>query len=139
MLTQFMGKSWIYIPQAVTAGFMGLFSLILGLLFLFGFMTNADGTPAPDAGLALSITSVFLLPVFALAMYNLRARRQTTTIRNLVSFLLTQTFICNCFSNPIACESNHQSPDRHSRAQEATTGSALKTCTRSSGHSGQSP
>jgi hypothetical protein len=73
--TGFRGKTWIYVAQAAVFGPLGVFSLVMGPLFLFGGMKKADGTPATDAGIALSILSVPLMLLFALAMFNIRARR----------------------------------------------------------------
>lgn len=74
--TQFRGKTWIFIVQALVFGGLGGFSLLLGPLFLFGVMKDAAGKPAVDAGIALSIMSVPLLLIFTLAVFNLVARRR---------------------------------------------------------------
>lgn len=73
---QFTGKTWIFVVQAVVFGVLGIFSLILGPLFLFEIMKDARGQPAVDAGVALTVTSVPLLCVFALAVFNTVARRR---------------------------------------------------------------
>ncbi|MGL4550817.1 MAG: hypothetical protein ACRC33_06490 [Gemmataceae bacterium] len=72
----FMGKTWIFVAQAVLFGCLALFSLVSGSLFLSGIAHKANGAPATDAGIALSIMSVPFLLLFALAVYNLRARRR---------------------------------------------------------------
>lgn len=74
--TQFTGKTWIFIAQALVVGGLGIFSLILGPLFLFGVMKDARGQPAPDAGVALTIMSVPFLLSFALAVFNVVTRRR---------------------------------------------------------------
>lgn len=74
--TQFSGKTWIFIVQALVFGGLGVFSLVMGPLFLFGIMTRADGRPGTDAGIALTILSIPFLLVFALALFNVVARRR---------------------------------------------------------------
>ncbi len=70
------GKTWIFYAQAYIFGGFGFFGLVLGPLFLFGVMKDAQGRPATDAGVGLTITSVLLLLVFALAVFNIVARRR---------------------------------------------------------------
>ncbi len=74
--TEFTGKTWIFVVQACVFGGLASFSLILRPLFLFEVMKDARGQPAPDAGVALTITSVPLALVFALAVFNIVARRR---------------------------------------------------------------
>jgi hypothetical protein len=74
--TQFEAKIWIYLVQALVFGGLAAFSLGFGPLFLFGIMKKADGTPATEAGVALCVMSVPLLLIFALAVFNVRARRR---------------------------------------------------------------
>jgi hypothetical protein len=74
--TQFYGKTWIYLTQAIIFGLFVIFGLIMGPLFLAGTMERADGKPGTEAGIAMTaVTLVFMLPVFVLAVFNLRARR----------------------------------------------------------------
>src|SRR5690242_19356932 len=74
--TEFVAKTWIFKAQALIFGGLGAFSLILGPLFLFQIMLNAHGKPATDAGIALTISSIPFLCLFALAIFNILARRQ---------------------------------------------------------------
>lgn len=74
--TRFTGKTSIFAVQAAVFGSFGVFSLVLGPLFLFEIMKDARGEPAVDAGIALSIMSVPMLVLCALAAFNLRARRR---------------------------------------------------------------
>lgn len=76
MPTRFMAKTWIFLAQAILFGGLGLFCLIFGPLFLFGLMSKANGEPAGDAGITLGAMSLPMLLIFALAVYNIRARRQ---------------------------------------------------------------
>jgi hypothetical protein len=74
--TQFYGKTWIYWAQSIIFGGLTLFGLIMGPLFLTGAMKRADGKPAEDAGIGLTaVTLGFMLPVFVVAVFNLRVRR----------------------------------------------------------------
>jgi hypothetical protein len=74
--TQCYGKTWIYRSQSIIFGGFTLFGLIMGPLFLTGAMKSADGTPAKDAGIGLTaVTLGFMLPAFAMAVFNLRVRR----------------------------------------------------------------
>ena len=74
--TEFSGKTWIFVAQVVVFGSLGGFSLIMGPLFLTGVIKPANGRPGNDAGIALTIMSIPLLLVFALAVFNLVARRR---------------------------------------------------------------
>ncbi len=74
--TQFAGKIWIFVVQALVCGGLAVFSLLLGPLFLFEIMKDARGQPATDAGVALTVMSIPFLLVFALAVFNLVARRR---------------------------------------------------------------
>ncbi|MFO1002829.1 MAG: hypothetical protein U0936_21065 [Planctomycetaceae bacterium] len=74
--TQFSGKTWIFLVQALVFGGFALVSLTLGPLFLFEIMKDARGQPARDAGVALTVMSIPLLLVFALAVFNIVARRR---------------------------------------------------------------
>src|SRR5947199_5229803 len=76
MPTEFMARTWLFIVQALIFGGLASFSLVFGPLFLFGFMKKANGVSATDAGIALTALSVPFLLVFALAVYNLSARRR---------------------------------------------------------------
>src|SRR3954465_2957401 len=76
MPTRFTGKTWIFYAQALIWGGIGTFGLIFGPLFLFGFMNKANGAPATDAGIGLTVVSVPLLMLSDLAVYNIRARRR---------------------------------------------------------------
>ena len=76
MPTEFRAKTWIYRPLAAIFGGLAVFSLIFGPLFLFGLMKDAKGAPAKDAGIALCSMSVPFLFIFALAVFNLRARKR---------------------------------------------------------------
>ena len=74
--TQFFGKTWIYSARAMIFGGFTLFGLIMGPLFFTGAMKRVDGTPAKDAGIAITVVTLgFMLPAFALAVFNLRVRR----------------------------------------------------------------
>jgi hypothetical protein len=70
-----MGKTWIFVAQAIIFGGLGLFSLPMGMLFLFGNLKRVNGAPATDAGIALTLISFPLLLLFALAVFNVWARR----------------------------------------------------------------
>ncbi len=74
--TEFAAKTWIFKVQALIFGGLGLFSVILGPLFLLGVMLDAHGKPRPDAGIALTISGIVFLCPFALAIFNICARRQ---------------------------------------------------------------
>ncbi len=76
MPTQFMAKRWVFVVQAIFFGAFAAFGLILGPLFLFGFMKDVKGNPATDAGIALTSMSLPFVLIFALAIYNLKARRR---------------------------------------------------------------
>lgn len=76
MPTEFMGKTWIFVAQSLIFGGLASVSLIVGPLSLFGFMKKANGMPATDGGIALTVLGVPFLLVFALAVYNLSARRR---------------------------------------------------------------
>ena len=74
--TQFSGKTWIFIVQALVFGGLGAFGLVLGPLFLLGVLKPADGRPGTAAGIALTVMSVPFLLMFALAAFNVLARRR---------------------------------------------------------------
>jgi hypothetical protein len=74
--TRFTGKTWIFVAQAFVFGGFALFTLMLGPLFLFEIMKDARGQPARDAGVVLTIMSIPMLLVFALAVFNIVARRR---------------------------------------------------------------
>jgi hypothetical protein len=74
--TSFTGKTWIHIAVAIVFGSLAIFGLTFGPLFLFEIMKNARGQPAADAGVALTIMSIPLSLVFALAVFNILARRR---------------------------------------------------------------
>jgi hypothetical protein len=75
--THFYGKTWIYRAQAIVFGSFTIFGLCTGPLFLTGTWERADGKPGTGAGIGLTaVTLVFMLPVFVLAVFNLRVRRQ---------------------------------------------------------------
>jgi hypothetical protein len=74
--TEFAGKTWIYTAGVIIFGGLGILGLIGGPLFLFQIEMDARGRPAPGAGLALIIGSVVFLAGGALALFNLRSRRQ---------------------------------------------------------------
>lgn len=74
--TQFAGKTWIFIAQALVFGALSLFGFLLGPLFLLQIVKDARGRPATDAGVALLLVSVPMLLVFLLAVFNIVARRQ---------------------------------------------------------------
>jgi hypothetical protein len=74
--TQFMGKTWMFAAGGIIFGALGLFSLPMGLLSLFGELRRVNGAPATDAGIALTLASVPLLLFFALAVFNFWARRR---------------------------------------------------------------
>ena len=76
MPTQFKAKTWIFVTQVLLFGGLAVFCMVLGPLFLFGLMNDAKGAPATDAGITLSVMIVPFLLIFALAMFNLRARRR---------------------------------------------------------------
>jgi hypothetical protein len=73
---EFAAKTWIFKVQALFFGGLGIFSLVLGPLFLFQVMLDAHGKPATDAGVALTIASIPFLCLFALATSNILLRRQ---------------------------------------------------------------
>jgi len=74
--TQFRGKTWIVLVNAIVFGGLAGFSSVLGPFFLFGVIKPADGRPGTGAGIALSIISVPLLLVFILAVFHVLARRR---------------------------------------------------------------
>ena len=74
--TQFTGKTWIFVVQALVFGGFAGFSLLLGPLFLLGILERADGKPGTEAGVALTIMGVPFLLIAALAIFNIIARRR---------------------------------------------------------------
>jgi hypothetical protein len=75
MPTQFMGKTWIFVAQAIFIGGLGVFGLMMGPLLLLEIIRPANGKPGTDAGIALSAISIPLLLVALMAVHNLRVRR----------------------------------------------------------------
>ncbi len=71
-----MGKTWIFRAQTILFGGLGWYSLILGPMFLFGLAEEQNGQPATEGGRALTIISMPFMLIYALAFYNLRARRR---------------------------------------------------------------
>ena len=71
-----MAKTRIFGVQAVLFGCLGAFSLLSGPTYLLGLMKKANGGPATDAGIGLTLMSLPFLLVFALALYNLRSLRR---------------------------------------------------------------
>jgi hypothetical protein len=76
--TEFAAKTWIYKALALIFGGLGIFGLIMGPLFLFQIMLNARGKPATDAGVALTISSIPFLALFAYSTFSILARRRPT-------------------------------------------------------------
>jgi len=74
--TESKGKTWIFFVQAIVFGVLATFALILGPLSLFEIIKDVRGQPATDAGVALTIMRVPFLLVFALAVFNIAARRR---------------------------------------------------------------
>jgi len=74
--TQFRGKTWIVVVNAIVFGGLAGFCAVLGPLFLVGVLKPADGRPGTGAGIALSIISVPLVLVFVLAVFHVLARRR---------------------------------------------------------------
>jgi hypothetical protein len=74
--TQFNGKTWIYLVLVLVFGGLACFCLLLGPLFLFGVLKRANGSPATDAGVALTIFAVPFSLLAALALFNILARRR---------------------------------------------------------------
>lgn len=74
--TQFRGKTWIFFAQAIIFGQFAVFALVLGPLFLTGAMKRADGRPATDAGIPLTVMGTIFAAVTALAVFNIVARRR---------------------------------------------------------------
>lgn len=72
----FYGKTWIYYAQALVATGLDIMCLSMGPMFLLGIMKNAQNKPVPEAGIALTIFGVILLPVALLAWFNILARRK---------------------------------------------------------------
>lgn len=73
---EFRGKRWIYVASALVFGGLAAFSMVMGPLFLTGAMKAADGRPATDAGIALSIFGLAFSVVAALSLFQVLARRQ---------------------------------------------------------------
>jgi hypothetical protein len=73
--TQFKAKRWIFYVETFFTGSFGIFSLIMGPLFLFG-MKDAKGETAKDAGFYLTIMSVPFLMIFSIKLYRLMATRE---------------------------------------------------------------
>jgi hypothetical protein len=78
MPTEFKAKTWIYIPSAILFIFLTAFCAILGPLFLFEVLKDANRAPARDAGIALCIFSIVFLLISILAVYQLKVLRHPT-------------------------------------------------------------
>jgi hypothetical protein len=76
MPTEFRAKTWIHWAQALIFGFLAVFCLILGPLFLLEVLKDAKGASARDAGIALCAMSLPFSLIFASAVFNLKARRR---------------------------------------------------------------
>ncbi len=72
--TEFRGKTWIFVVQALVFGGFAVFGLVFGPLFWLGIRERADGRPATDAGIFLTSWGVLCFPIFALAVFNIVAR-----------------------------------------------------------------
>jgi len=70
-----MSKIWIFVSQAILFGILALFGLVLGPLFYLGIMKDARGNPATDAGFYLTLIGTLMLLAFALATFQIQARR----------------------------------------------------------------
>ena len=68
-------KKWIFVVQAVVFSAFGLFGVIMGPLFYYGTLRDANGRPATDAGIPLTVIGMVLLLVFFKALFDLAARR----------------------------------------------------------------
>jgi hypothetical protein len=75
MTTEFYSKLWYRLVSAWFCTAFAAFSAILGPLFLFGVLEPANGKPGTDAGIGLSIMSVFFGLFAALAWFNVVSRR----------------------------------------------------------------
>ena len=74
--TEFCRKNWISVVASVLLGFLSVFCLVLGPLFLFNVIRSADGRPTTGAGIALCIMSVPISLCFALNVSQLLASRR---------------------------------------------------------------
>lgn len=72
----FFAKTWYLWVAAFVLGFFALFCAVMGPMFLLGILDRADGKPAMQAGVALSIMAVPLALVASLSWYQLWARRK---------------------------------------------------------------
>jgi len=72
----FFAKTWYHWVGAFVLTFFALFCAVLGPLFLLDVLERADGKPATEAGVALSIMAVPLALVATLSWYQLWARRK---------------------------------------------------------------
>jgi hypothetical protein len=62
--------------QVIVFGGLSVLSLIMGPLFYFGLLKDANNRNAPHAGIMLSIMGMLFLSIFCLALFNILARRQ---------------------------------------------------------------
>jgi hypothetical protein len=83
----FKAKMWTDVALAAMFGPMTLFALILGPLFLFGVLKDAQGAPAVDAGVGLLASLILFLPMSAIAAYQIYAKRQPVLELDSVGFL----------------------------------------------------
>ncbi len=73
--TEFLGKQWIDVVKAIFFGGLGVAALVMGPLCYLGLWKKVDGKAATEAGLGLTLASVFFLILFALAVSNISAKR----------------------------------------------------------------
>jgi hypothetical protein len=74
MPTEFYSRQWFRYVGAIVWTLLATFSLIFGPLFLSGVLKDANGQPARDAGIAMTIMSVPLAGAAALLWFNVIAR-----------------------------------------------------------------
>jgi hypothetical protein len=70
----FYAKSWHLYVAALAVTMIAIFCAILGPLFLFEVFKKADGKPAPEAGIAMSIIAIPMSLIALLGWFNVIAR-----------------------------------------------------------------
>ena len=76
MPTAFYSRQWFRYVSAVFCTLLAAFGLVIGPPFLFGILKDANGQPAVDAGIALTLLSIPLTLVATLHWFQIAARRR---------------------------------------------------------------